>query len=601
MATRHVLYTIDANGNAVPQLKHFGNQLKVVQGESKKTTGEVESLRKVFAGIGGQAGATGGKVVNLAQGLGGLVSKLGTAGVAAGVAGAAVAALGAGMFFGMKAAMSLATEVESAAKRIAHLGLVSREQSNAAARLGLASKQVTAEIDALKVKIGAALEPALIPMLHVFQDLADWMGRVVDRGAAFATWIVGLPSKIRAALDEMNPLTLAFASMSGQGSRSLGVNNLAKPGQAPNMAGFLEMAEALAKGDDPMAAIGKFSGFKRDPVYEASQKKDNAEAKRAIEEAAKEFGDALLEKTKLFVKGIESGTIDPKAPLSKEQLQRLGAHMEAIEATNDKMLEIQQTIAKNTEKREEITGVLGGIMGGDFGGMVGGALAGAIGGPIGMLVGAIISIGPDIGNVIADNAAQLLDFVSGLPNIVTGIISGVVSMISMVPDIVTAIVTAAPQIVMELIRNAPLLLFSLAKLIVDIPVAIVKGLLQLPKAFADAILDAFRQLGGFIKDDQGKFLGTSFKKGELELFGIGDRKNEIPKMAKGGDVLRDGLAFLHAGERVVPAAQVTNNHNNSGGNVFNIILQNPDPARLVEQLRKVLGDLNRGLTLSPVG
>jgi hypothetical protein len=49
--------------------------------------------------------------------------------------------------------------------------------------------------------------------------------------------------------------------------------------------------------------------------------------------------------------------------------------------------------------------------------------------------------------------------------------------------------------------------------------------------------------------------------------------NPIPKMASGGDILRDGLAYLHAGERVQPADVAAGR---GGGGAINIVVNAPN-------------------------
>lgn len=73
---------------------------------------------------------------------------------------------------------------------------------------------------------------------------------------------------------------------------------------------------------------------------------------------------------------------------------------------------------------------------------------------------------------------------------------------------------------------------------------------------------------------------------------------EIPKLAQGGDIRRNGLFFLHAGERVLPSRQVQQQDQmlramrqqimNFASGAFNLNAQSTDPEAVVREFRRVL-------------
>jgi len=575
MATRHVLYAIDMGGNAVAESKKLAGNLKLVGDEAKKMEPKVGDLRKLIASFGGDITSTGGRLVNLTEGLHGLSGSLGKVGMVAG--GSALALVGIGVAFSKAAgaATEFAKHAIEAEKRIRGLGMVATGQVTAVQDLARVYTEAGRQADAMAVKFAAGHQQELENTAILWTILTE---RAKEYKAAIAGTIAGGIMRV-AGIDPNKDHTANYSTQGPWATGYVGYN-------------------PQGTGTPPSTPTGGGSSYEYESTFKA-----------------------------------RSMSFDPmfqgRTGLTGDQIQRLGAHMEAVEATNDKMVEIQQEIAGNTAKRDDVMGALGGIMGGDFAGMLGGALQGAIGGPFGMIAAAILSLGPELGGFIENLSNQMLTLAQDLPTWIDQGLEAVTAHLDQLPDIVTAVATVAPEIVMQLIRNAPAILGELIQATIEIPFKLAGAILELPEHFFIAIRTAIRDLPKEIgdsiamalrglfdpvknafTDDKGRFLGIHAGKhgdflgidltgSDKRFFGLPFGRHDIPKMASGGDVLKEGLAYLHAGERVVPAAQVTNNHN--GGNTIHIHLSNPDPARLVEQLRKVLGDFNRGLTLSPVG
>ena len=92
------------------------------------------------------------------------------------------------------------------------------------------------------------------------------------------------------------------------------------------------------------------------------------------------------------------------------------------------------------------------------------------------------------------------------------------------------------------------------------------------------------------KGPEGAFLGTQLGAGtdRKRLFGI-----HIPSLDTGGDITRDGLAFVHAGERVLNRSETRNTQNSV---VVNAVVSSPDPRQFFDQLRALKGSYGLGIS-----
>src|SRR5262245_25061536 len=182
MAKRAVLYEITVGGDGIPKLKQFNQELKNTGAAASTADNKTQNLRKTFAGFGGQAGATGAKVINLAEGLGGLSAGLGTAAIAIGGATLAIGALALGLGLAVKAANSMVTAAAEASKRLKDLGLTTIEQEEAIGRLTEAQKEMRESWDQLKVSFATVLEPILKGLLELWKSITEAIQKAIDKG-----------------------------------------------------------------------------------------------------------------------------------------------------------------------------------------------------------------------------------------------------------------------------------------------------------------------------------------------------------------------------------------------------------------------------------
>ncbi len=553
MATKHVLYVVDFGGNAVTKSKELAGNLGAVDTASKKVDNSTQNLRKTFAGFGGQLGATGSKAINLVEGLGGIASGLGVAAAAAGGAALAIGGLVVAFIAASKAANAMVTAAVAAEKRIHDLGIASIAEEEAIASLAEAQKDAANSWDLLKVKFAAVLAPALKGILSGWEQITGAIGDAIIKQEEFGG---------SAFLDA--PL------VGGATNTGLDLTGLAgKPGFSK--ADIKELA-----GDAGKPATTPTPATRRAPL-DLYNPNSSFWTQKGL---------------KVNLSGIDTSAA---ALLARAAAANQPSHVGATNA--------------------DVFAGVGGIASGNIGGVLGGALQGAIGGPIGAIAGAVMSLGPQLGSFIEGVGDQLFSFVTQLPANIMNALTSLTKVIDMVPSIVTGIVTAAPQIVAHLIKALPGLLIGLTEALITIPFVLARELLRLPELFFHAVKDAIAGIPaaiaeaianvlGFLKDDQGKVLGTSFKKGEFEIFGFGQRKAEgkgkwadVPSMQGGGMVHKTGLILAHAGETVQPA-HVSHNQQSLVVNIGTV--QTSDPQRFVEWLRKLQGSYGRGLLLDPL-
>lgn len=220
---------------------------------------------------------------------------------------------------------------------------------------------------------------------------------------------------------------------------------------------------------------------------------------------------------------------------------------------------------------------------------------------------------PVVGNMAADLGKAVLN----LPSLVNGVRKDLIKGPAMLGEAFEKTITTA---IPKLIEAIPLILENV---ITKLPPAIARGILiGIPKiviAIAKAIGEAIKNALNFLKGGEdrniltgkrGKWLGTSFEKGNFSLFGLGNKKGDSLKggFATGGFVNETGPYMLHAGERVVPptgaGTGTARRKIMEGGSglmvgTMNVTVQTNDARDLIRQLRRHLGDLGDGATLTP--
>lgn len=536
MADRTVLYKLEMTGNLVPKSKELSTHLKVVEKNARSAKEETSNLRKVMAGIGSEMGSTGGRVLNLAEGLGGA----GLAGAAT-VAVAGFAALMGALVRGVHSFAEYAKVAADAEVRIRGLGLVTEQQAAKVRDLGVAYKQSQEHLDAFKVKLASLADDEMKKTLETSNKIKTvWEAIKFVAMGALATFV------------EHNSL-LGF--LPGGGSSSL-------------VTGPIKMTSGV-KGSSDVTEHDQFPVRREETIKKA--KGDTAEdVESRIRLANAEMGLIITER------------------FQEVQTERIAAANEAIgNLIVDKLTEIMEDRSNQAPRVGGSQGVMDAmsLASGGVGGM-----AAALGGPVGMIASAVVQLGPQLGNVLKDGITQVFDLVTGLPGWINEAIFTVInSLETMLPKIIEGIVTMAPKLVIVLIRALPHILIGITKALLAIPGQIVQSIKELPMELWEAIKSA---LGGLFKSKDGDILGTDLRGGDKRIFGI-----KLPKLDTGGTLESDGVYFGHKGERVLNPAEV---RRGGGGNTYHFHGGVIDTQGLIELLRKTQGAYGRRNTLDPL-
>lgn len=290
-------------------------------------------------------------------------------------------------------------------------------------------------------------------------------------------------------------------------------------------------------------------------------------------------------------------------------------------------------VDRNTERQLGAVfqglGAARGAMGGDLGGLIGGlsgtagSMAGVALGPIGAIAGQAVGLLQELGttgaegvkNAILDNARSIINGIRELPTLIADVVPEV--LIEVLPALVEALVEKLPEIILaqyELIARLIVMQFStLPEMLAE---AIVTGLFKL----WDSVKQFFSDLFTVDRQERGKTVGKAARVGaaigtlglsEIAIAGYKGVDNALEKRGgkglpffwSGGRMPWDGLAFLHAGERVVPsdgAGSGTTSRGMGGGGggaVFNFNGPVVDHRGLIDLINRTLGTrgANKGI------
>jgi hypothetical protein len=273
---------------------------------------------------------------------------------------------------------------------------------------------------------------------------------------------------------------------------------------------------------------------------------DKAVAQKAYNEAVAEFGSKSPEARQAAL-DLSQADIDHKQALedsaqaqrdaSQALLDGKQALIDQKSATNDltasqRELENQSSILT---KIADWTGMLGGVLSGLVG-IIGAVTAAQwlwniamTANPIGLVVTAI---GILIGVIVL--IATKTDWFQKLWRSIWGKIGGPVT-------------SAWNTVKNTVIKTIAIVITAIQRL----PKAISKAFSSLSRILTAPFRSAFGAIKALWNSTVGGF-GFSIPSW---VPGIGGASFQFPSMAVGGDVLRSGLAFIHAGERIVPRAQ----------------------------------------------
>ncbi len=482
MADRHILYTLDMKGNLAPKSKELASHLHLVGKEAKATETKVADLRKLVASFGGDVTATGGRLLNLVEGLKGLGGSLGKVALVAGGTGLAVAGLGIAISKAGAAARALMQDAGESEKRIRGLGLVTFEQAMAVQSLATALKAQNDEMDAAKVKIAAEYRPELEALSRTYVDLKikamEWgaaalsaVGRIVETGGQV-------------------PINMLFSDQYKS-------PNAAPSTPGPWSGGYVG-AYASTGGVAPAkttssraAASFSLPGWMSSALSGNAEMMANLNSSIMAGQSAATLGSFL---------NAPTGASGVAAAMARgQQANFAAAGIGSIAPPPDKFLPgLGKTLGAG------VGGLATGLSTVAAGGNIAPGLLGMLGGPAGMLAstlaGQLTTKGGDIGKM----TEGLIDQAKAVPTIVKGIVEAV-------PDIITALIEAAPEI-----------LQSLVKVLIELPIILIKGIGEAIKdiftttdeeratrAANDASRGTIRGRSGYIESVEEKRSGSS--------------------------------------------------------------------------------------------
>lgn len=594
MAQATVLYLVNVGGNAVRALGEMGDALKRVGHESDRVKSGLEKTGSLMGGVFGDlADVTvdlGSEVADLAMKVGGLGgAAIATVGGMALLTGAAV--------FVAKATKEWLDGVVELRKELAAQGSIVGGASAGLVRYEVASDRLDLALSRLKVSLADEIAPAMAEVLDATSALAN----VVSTLSSGVGELAGAFDK---ALVSAGPLGAILSSTAGIGGAALGA-----------LAGYGSM------GDIPFTTFGpelpagfeldqtqRIRGMGAEPTLEQLQagRMNQAMQRLAANKAqaaayAQLPGPSTLAAIAKVGAGgqgssiFESGeTVDElDAQFWQQQFDAwLSTPAQALEVASEELL----TGAKKFQfSAEGVAGLSAGLSGGG----VSGVLSAAGGGPIGAIVSAIVGALKDP-TILSGLFNQVLEIYTDLPSMLTGVLEGVIpNLIRQVPELMAGFATLGPSIVVSMIEAAP-----------EIFAAVIEALLTLPKAFADAIFgkeglvnragdalnpfndgDVFGNLKG--NTAKGGVLGTNLGAGAetKRILGV-----KVPFLETGGSITKDGLAYLHAGERVLNRNE-SRAYNSSIGTIN--VYGATDARRFTEELQSKIGPFGLGFSLTP--
>ena len=244
------------------------------------------------------------------------------------------------------------------------------------------------------------------------------------------------------------------------------------------------------------------------------------------------------------------------------------------------------------QNAQTVAGALTGQM--SLGGVVGAIAPGPLGAIAGPIVDALSQEGGEtvVRDAIVDLQGQLINVIDNVPAAIGELLN---------PEFLVKVLIKGTKAIVEGL--------------VQVPVMIVEGLLEFLVNLPAMIAKAITSIPGFLKDSEGRFLGTSFKRDNLSFFGteLGEAQSRfagnplafagagLPQFERGTPrVPRTGPAIVHEGEAIIPANQAAAMRR-GGGSGVTIYMQAPGNARRVaESLNRQLGGFGLNLDLNPL-
>lgn len=620
MSAVTVDYILNLKGNASKAIDDLKRKMEDLGKRSNDLAREMnknqnlamfESMASIFTQFGGTISQVSIIATTAARPLTVLSQIIGTGGMVAVGSAASIALLAAGMVKATSATMAWIGEMTKLRKELVDNGYIANGHASNLINYERATERASVATDKLKIEIADKLAPA-------FQELVDagtGVVRMLGDLDTTSSSSYGSISKIAGFLSVILAPTPAGAALA---SWSKGIRGFAAGGQDSNAKyydRFNPLLSPLAPGSQYTDFSGRGISGESGGVFVGPTQNDLEVGGDIIRERDKAKREAEARKRKAESDLLEE--ISRALAMADKEKELIDRRVKAQIETNDMMLQIYYDGIEFQKETEKIIKEMDKAtrdfqrnyaasdkisMEGGLEGVVTSAAGGGSGilGPIGVTVGLFNALVdelfnlPDLINQTLDNALRVfLD----LPELVFELAGLVVPrIIRAIPEIVSGFILIAPAVVWEFIKAAPIIFSSIFEALFQLPEEFIR---QLKDAFQPEellnILRGFRQMwggltpGGLLKES---FTGQTAARKERSIFGI-----KIPSFDTGGMVGRDGLAYLHAGERVLNRSETRNYNGGSVGaiNVFGVA----DARSIAEDLRNKLGPYGLNLSLSP--
>lgn len=411
------------------------------------------------------------------------------------------------------------------------------------------------------------LKSDMLPLVSIMADTVRGFAAMAVGAKAFVSegglFFTNWPSALAAARDEVT----AFAGDIRDLNEELARTNEEVEQAAKNRELFTSDADMqeLKKANEKAAKKALEELEKRKKKEEEERKKAAERAREERERWAKERDEVVL-KNRLLSEpvGVLDNVGEEMGPLIDELIA-------AFEDIVKKLEEEQKKAAENTGPvaSEEAT----------FADNVG---------AMQLAFGTIV----DVIGVVGMSASMVQDVTASIQSFDDDLLA----LAQSVPELIDAIA----QMPVELLKASPEIAMAIADAMLSVAMANVQvvgealGYLfdQLPGDIAEAIADALKGATGALNpfDGDGRFVGADVVRGIESRTGI-----DIPFLDTGGEIKSEGLAYVHAKERVLTADE--NRRGVGGVNIGGISIQARDPRDFLEQLQRIVGPYGAGIGL----
>lgn len=609
-----VNYVINIQGNASQaitqlqqKLSNFGATAANIskQMQQNQNLAMFESMASIFTQFGGTISQVSIIATTAARPLTVLSQIIGTGGMVAVGSAASIALLAAGMVKATSATMAWIGEMTKLRKELVDNGYIANGHASNLINYERATERASVATDKLKIEIADKLAPA-------FQELVDagtGVVRMLGDLDTTSSSSYGSISKIAGFLSVILAPTPAGAALA---SWSKGIRGFAAGGQDSNAKyydRFNPLLSPLAPGSQYTDFSGRGISGESGGVFVGPTQNDLEVGGDIIRERDKAKREAEARKRKAESDLLEE--ISRALAMADKEKELIDRRVKAQIETNDMMLQIYYDGIEFQKETEKIIKEMDKAtrdfernyaasdklsMSGGVSGVVSSASGGAMNmGPVSLVIDLFNSLVDDVFNIddlLNHTLDQGLRLFADLPEEIFNIAGLLIPrFFRAMPELISNFILLAPAIVWEFIKSAPIILSSVIEALLQLPGEFVKQFAEAfqLKEFLDILKGTFGKAGTIVNSAKGLI---DLKGDEKRLFGI-----KLPSFDTGGMVGRDGLAYLHAGERVLNRSETRNYNGGSVGaiNVFGVA----DARSIAEDLRNKLGPYGLNLSLSP--